>query len=78
MTEIIYYRISGNVGGELNLAVWRSRLEPPNYKLRARAKILAPGGLNWSSRLGPPPNLNSANIFECLVWSLEFKTKFGV
>ena len=24
------YCISGNIGGELNLAVWRSRLEPPN------------------------------------------------
>jgi hypothetical protein len=26
----IIYRIAGNIGGELNLAVWRSSLKPPN------------------------------------------------
>ena len=50
------YHISGNIGGELNLAVWRSRLELPNQVPPLQA------------RLGPPPNLNSANIFERPVW----------
>ena len=54
---VVTYRISGNIGGELNLAVWRARLESPNYVPPLQA------------RFGPPPNLNSANIFECPVWS---------
>ena len=60
-------RISGNIGGVLNLAVGRSSLEPPNYrKFRLH---LAPGDL-WSARLqGPTPNLNRATTFECPVWS---------
>jgi hypothetical protein len=28
----IVYRIAGNIGGELNLTVWRSRPTPPNLK----------------------------------------------
>ena len=27
---IMAYRIAGKSGGELNLVVWRSRLQPPN------------------------------------------------
>ena len=26
----VNYRISGNIGDELNLAVWRTKIEPPN------------------------------------------------
>ena len=30
LCQYFKYRISGNIGDALNLAVWRSRLEPPN------------------------------------------------
>ena len=48
---IVYYRISGNIGDELNLAVWWLRLEPPNED--------SPIFNTWQSlqvRLGPTPN----------------------
>ena len=31
---IALYRIAGKFGGELNLAVWRSILQPPNFPTR--------------------------------------------
>ena len=38
---LLTYRISGNIGDELNLAVWRSKLEPPN--------LLSPMFNTWRS-----------------------------
>ena len=57
LTGWYIYRISGNTGGELNFAVWRSRLESPTKVPPLQV------------RFGPPPNLNSANTFGCPVWS---------
>ena len=63
----LLYRLSGTIGGESNLAVWRSRLEPPNYTCKFRQYLhVAPGDicwLGWAHR-----QINSANIFECPVW----------
>ena len=58
------YRVAGNIGRELNLAVRWSKL----YSTNIFACVMVP--LPW---LGPPPNLNFANISIFPVWSRTTK-----
>ena len=44
--------ISGNIGEELILVVWWSRLEPPKI-----IHLIFSIGQSWPARLGPTPNL---------------------
>ena len=60
------YRIAGNIGGNLNLAVWRSGKRPPNLNPSnfARAHIICELG-------GPTAKFKSANFF---VWAAQDQT----
>ena len=60
---LVYYRIAGKFGGELNLAVWRSSLRPPKLK---SANISYLYIYVWRS-LTEPPNLNPPMLLKMAI-----------